>query len=591
MISPPRLLLLVFLALAATVQAQTARLGWQGRVMAGGVPYTGVGKFKVALISEADGRTWWHNETANPFAAEPAYGVTADVTNGVFNITLGDTTHAGMSPLPTWVLEKPRLKFRAWFKTNDAANYERLEPDQPLASTPSALVATALPSGSITAAKFAAGAVTGAKIVAGSVTGDAVSPGAIVENFNTTGGIGAGIIPVGSLLMSRTPGDPNLLNGGYEAAGKTSQFGNFWFTPPTDGGPPPRSDFAAAWCGDRLVIYGGRIDGLDPPVETVITYSPDSQTWTPELSSGTDTFGRAEHRGVWTGSEFVMWGGVLQGAAMDREGLTFRPANGQWAPVTEDGAPIARIRFTAVWTGQEMIVWGGRRDYGGVASLLTASGARFNPSSGTWHALSSAGAPTARADHSAVWTGSEMVIWGGVTSEVSGTIACTNTGARYNPATDTWSPLSTAAAPTGRHEHVCAWTGTEMLVWGGRDASGPLGTGARYTPSTDTWAPMATAAAPSPRSRCASAWTGQDLFVWGGTGTLSAVSGGSLYSPSTDSWLPVSSLDAPPAHDAPTAVWNGREIILFGGRNFYGQPTADLYLFTPPEDFFLYRKK
>src|SRR4029077_17349278 len=34
---------------------------------------------------------------------------------------------------------------------------------------------------------------------------------------------------------------------------------------------------------------------------------------------------------------------------------------------------------------------------------------------------------------------------------------------------DTWTATSTANAPTGRAYHKSVWTGTEMIVWGGYD--------------------------------------------------------------------------------------------------------------------------
>ncbi len=52
----------------------------------------------------------------------------------------------------------------------------------------------------------------------------------------------------------------------------------------------------------------------------------------------------------------------------------------------------------------------------------------------TWTATSTTNAPTGRLGHTAVWTGSEMIVWGGGTN-----IAFFNTGARYNPATDAWT--------------------------------------------------------------------------------------------------------------------------------------------------------
>ena len=47
--------------------------------------------------------------------------------------------------------------------------------------------------------------------------------------------------------------------------------------------------------------------------------------------------------------------------------------------------------------------------------------------------------------HTAVWTGSEMIVWGGIEFSLY-----LNTGGRYNPATDSWTATSTTNAPTGR---------------------------------------------------------------------------------------------------------------------------------------------
>ena len=60
-----------------------------------------------------------------------------------------------------------------------------------------------------------------------------------------------------------------------------------------------------------------------------------------------------------------------------------------------------------------------------------------------------------RASHTAVWTGSEMIIWGGV---MIGTYF--NTGGRYNPSTDSWTAISTINAPAARGAHTAVWTGS-----------------------------------------------------------------------------------------------------------------------------------
>ena len=42
-----------------------------------------------------------------------------------------------------------------------------------------------------------------------------------------------------------------------------------------------------------------------------------------------------------------------------------------------------------------------------------------------------------------------------------------NDGGRYEPATNTWSAVTTANAPAGRWGHTAVWTGSKMIVWGG----------------------------------------------------------------------------------------------------------------------------
>ena len=38
---------------------------------------------------------------------------------------------------------------------------------------------------------------------------------------------------------------------------------------------------------------------------------------------------------------------------------------------------------------------------------------------------------------------------------------------RYNPSTDSWTATSITNAPAGRSRHTAVWTGSEMIVWGG----------------------------------------------------------------------------------------------------------------------------
>jgi N-acetylneuraminic acid mutarotase len=120
-----------------------------------------------------------------------------------------------------------------------------------------------------------------------------------------------------------------------------------------------------------------------------------------------------------------------------------------------------------------------------------ASGGRYNPSTNTWSSIAAANAPTQYERHTAVWTGSEMIIWGGADTRI------TDRGARYDPENDTWQPTSRVGAPVARYYHASVWTGSLMIVWGGLTGEF-ANSGGRYDPSSDTWTPTSMGPGPSP---------------------------------------------------------------------------------------------
>ena len=60
---------------------------------------------------------------------------------------------------------------------------------------------------------------------------------------------------------------------------------------------------------------------------------------------------------------------------------------------------------------------------------------------------------------------------------------------------NTWT--ATAAPPEARDSHTAVWTGSEMIIWGGRSNNSVLDSGGRYDPATDTWTFTNTSGAPS----------------------------------------------------------------------------------------------
>ena len=221
------------------------------------------------------------------------------------------------------------------------------------------------------------------------------------------------------------------------------------------------------------------------------------------------------------------------------------------------GAPLGRTAHTAVWTGSEMIVWGGA---GGV---VLNTGGRYNPSTDTWVATSTINAPTGRSLHTALWTGGEMIVWGGTDS-----FDYFNTGGRYNPTTDSWTTTSTTNAPSGRYRHTAVLTGNQMIVWGGNDGFAYVNTGGKYDPGTDNWTTTSTTNAPSPRDSHTAVSIGSDMIVWGGEDSSDVSNTGGRYNPTMNSWTATSTTSVPSARYRHSAVWTGSVMIVWGGDDF-----------------------
>ena len=237
-----------------------------------------------------------------------------------------------------------------------------------------------------------------------------------------------------------------------------------------------------------------------------------------------------------------------------------------WEALPSAGAPSARYFHTAVWTGTKMIVWGG------LAGAVTDSGGVYDPQSKAWSPTSQTGAAAARHSHTAVWTGSAMLVWGGF-----GQTGLAPAGGVYDPATDSWKPMSSANQPAPRQAHSALWTGSKMLVWGGKSGGSVLATGGLYDPATDTWTAVATQSAPTARYDHAAVWTGAHMLVWAGYNLFDWLHDGATFNPSGaagGAWLgPMSTTGAPSAREGATAVWTSSKLLVWGG--WTGGPYED----------------
>jgi hypothetical protein len=197
--------------------------------------------------------------------------------------------------------------------------------------------------------------------------------------------------------------------------------------------------------------------------------------------------------------------------------------------------------------------------------------------------------PEIRSGAAQVWTGSQLLVWGGTTGFNEQSVVAS--GMVFDATELAWRP--TAPAPLDpRTRMASAWTGSELLVWGGwsgRSGSefleGFLGDGAAYDPVSDSWRSLPPA--PIDARAPLSVWTGREMLVWGTSVRVEdRPRDGAAYDPTTDSWRPIA--EAPIELTDATAVWTGTEMIVFGaalyGGNFPETPTAIGASYDPASD-------
>lgn len=185
---------------------------------------------------------------------------------------------------------------------------------------------------------------------------------------------------------------------------------------------------------------------------------------------------------VWTGRELVSWGG---GAPID-EGRKFGGAS--YDPVADDWTDLPRAPLdpptghTAVWSGREILYWGGSDQIQGSEGPVRSSGVAYNPRDRTWRPMA-AGPLHARAQHEAIWTGREMIVWGGIEYAFNQDSHIHHpSAAAYDPDTDTWRRIADVPPPWSGDGGSVVMVEAEgdVFVW----RHGALG---RYRVAEDRW--------------------------------------------------------------------------------------------------------
>ncbi len=125
-----------------------------------------------------------------------------------------------------------------------------------------------------------------------------------------------------------------------------------------------------------------------------------------------------------------------------------------------------------------------------------------------------------------------MIVWGGGTGADLGGIERRD-GGLYDPVLDRWTLFETGTSRSVK-ANVGVWTGFEMIVWGGATGSSPevyLDEGASFEPRSGRLTLLPMLDAPSRRTHAAAVWTGTEMIVWGGYQGTSVASTGARYRP------------------------------------------------------------
>lgn len=229
-------------------------------------------------------------------------------------------------------------------------------------------------------------------------------------------------------------------------------------------------------------------------------------------------------------TEVLMYGNLAYDEGGDREkadivGAIYNfaekdPAK-RWSPVRKSaGALVKTGGHTATFVGKgKVFIFGGIEG----RSKKTNTGTLFNIKTRTFELVEADKDFAPRTGHTAVYTAKGVIIFGQHYKDESGKEFLHGTGAIFDvhsDKADKWTVLSSQSTPE-RSFHTAVWSGLEMLVFGGEAALGGRGTlfsaVSKFNPMTMGWSTVASNYhGPDLVQGHTAVWTGYSMLIWGG---------------------------------------------------------------------------
>lgn len=196
--------------------------------------------------------------------------------------------------------------------------------------------------------------------------------------------------------------DTNTDNWVYLNTGKSYTPGNSsWENISTVNAPPVYGNFRLpplVWTGSKMIVYGLNIDNF---THYGAEYNPDTDTWQTMPVAPAEPHFKA--RAVWAGTEMFIYN-------YNQPSLLYTPLpEGKWNETPTPSSNIINEGFTMTPASNKIFIWGGQTG----ANVAVNTGWQFNLSTLTWTPINLTNAPAPRTNHTAVWTGSKLITYGG----------------------------------------------------------------------------------------------------------------------------------------------------------------------------------
>ncbi len=318
---------------------------------------------------------------------------------------------------------------------------------------------------------------------------------------------------------------------------------------------------AGAWTGREMVVFGGGEQG-NFALDDGQAFDPETRTWRRIASEGAPA-PRLGHSAAWSGEAVLFFGGLGPERPL-ADGGAYDPDGDSWVPIPAAPGP-GRSGHLAVWTGRRMLVVGGSSE-----EQFLGDGLLYDPAAGTW--TRTAALSVGRIDHAGAWTGRELIVHGGF-GIVDERFSALGDAWAYDPGTNRWRPLPPAPL-SARANHRAVFTGTEVVFFGGGNESGAVfADGARFDPVAERWTLLPRSGGPTARTGPGLAFGDGQLFVASDAfdGTI-----GATWRVGDAQWRAITPAFAPFGLSNPLAAWTGQQLLLVGG--------GTAALFEPPAD-------